>query len=281
MSNLAVRTLFAVVAIPVTFFLLWFNDATRLLLMCFMSGAGAWEWSRMASKMVAGPSMRFVAPIASVALVVAWILESGIFLGIPAFGHLVGVVFVCVFALYIAIAFAKVPVERLFPWISLQLGAPLYLGLWGGLDIYLLGSGNCSLEHSYKFILVMTAMWVCDTMAYFGGRLLGKHHLAPGISPKKTWEGAICGTLFAVGWVVFFAPHVFGLSCALSIILGLVLAVAGQVGDLFESTLKRWSGTKDASQIFPGHGGVLDRADSFFLSAPAVVLLLAFFENFG
>lgn len=281
MSNLAVRTLFAVIAIPVTFFLLWFNDATRLLLMCFMSGAGAWEWSRMASKMVEGPSMRFVAPVASIALVIAWILESGNFFGLSAVEHLVGVVFVCVFALYIAIAFAKVPVERLFPWLSLQLGAPLYIGLWGGLDIYLLGSGSCNLEHSYKFILVMTAMWICDTMAYFGGRLLGKHLFAPEISPKKTWEGAVCGTLFAVGWVVFFAPSVFGLSYVQAIVLGFVLAVAGQVGDLFESTLKRWSGTKDASQIFPGHGGVLDRMDSFFLAAPAVVLLLAFFKNFG
>lgn len=276
MSNLTVRILFAVIAIPVTFFLLWFGDSTRLALMCFMSGAGAWEWARMTSKMYEGPSMQVVAPISAVALVLAWIFESGKFFGLSPVNHLVGLVFVCVFALYIVIAFSKVSIERLFPWLALQLGAPLYLGLWAGLDVFLLGSGSFSLEHSYKFILVMTAMWVCDTMAYFGGRLFGKHKIAKEISPKKTWEGAICGTAFAVGWVMFFSPAVFGLDYATAAILGLVLAVAGQVGDLFESTLKRWSGTKDASQIFPGHGGVLDRADSFFLSAPVVVLVMTF-----
>lgn len=279
MSNLTIRILFAVIAIPVTFLLLWLNDVSRLALMCFLSGAGAWEWARMASKMYKGPSMQAVAPIAAVALTLAWIFQSGHFFGLPALPHLVGIVFVCVFALYIVIAFSKVSIDHLFPWLALQLGAPLYLGLWGGLDVYLLGSGNGSLEHSYKFILVMTAMWVCDTMAYFGGRLLGKHHIAPEISPKKTWEGAVSGTLFAVGWVMFFAPSVFGLNYAMSAVLGIVLAIAGQVGDLLESTLKRWSGTKDASQIFPGHGGVLDRADSFFLSAPAVVLVMTFING--
>lgn len=279
MSNLTIRILFAVIAIPVTFLLLWLNDVSRLALMCFLSGAGAWEWARMASKMYKGPSMQAVAPIAAVVLTLAWIFQSGHFFGLPALPHLVGIVFVCVFALYIVIAFSKVSIDHLFPWLALQLGAPLYLGLWGGLDVYLLGSGNGSLEHSYKFILVMTAMWVCDTMAYFGGRLLGKHHIAPEISPKKTWEGAVSGTLFAVGWVMFFAPSVFGLNYAMSAVLGIVLAIAGQVGDLLESTLKRWSGTKDASQIFPGHGGVLDRADSFFLSAPAVVLVMTFING--
>lgn len=279
MSNLTIRILFAVIAIPVTFLLLWLNDVSRLALMCFLSGAGAWEWARMASKMYKGPSMQAVAPIAAVVLTLAWIFQSGHFFGLPALPHLVGIVFVCVFALYIVIAFSKVSIDHLFPWLSMQLGAPLYLGLWGGLDVYLLGSGNGSLEHSYKFILVMTAMWVCDTMAYFGGRLLGKHHIAPEISPKKTWEGAVSGTLFAVGWVMFFAPSVFGLNYAMSAVLGIVLAIAGQVGDLLESTLKRWSGTKDASQIFPGHGGVLDRADSFFLSAPAVVLVMTFING--
>ncbi len=279
MSNLTIRILFAVIAIPVTFLLLWLNDISRLALMCFLSGAGAWEWARMASKMYKGPSMQAVAPVAAVALTLAWIFQSGKFFGIPALPHLVGIVFVCVFAFYIVIAFSKVSIDHLFPWLAMQLGAPLYLGLWGGLDVYLLGSGNGSLEHSYKFILVMTAMWVCDTMAYFGGRLLGKHRIAPEISPKKTWEGAVCGTLFAIGWVMFFAPSVFGLNDAMSAVLGIVLAIAGQVGDLLESTLKRWSGTKDASQIFPGHGGVLDRADSFFLSAPAVVLVMTFING--
>ena len=178
MSNLTVRVLFALIAIPATFLLLWLNDISRLALMCFLSGAGAWEWARMASKMYKGPSMQVVAPIASAVLVAAWAFQSGHFLGMAPVPHLVGLVFVAVFVAYIIIAFAKVSIEHLFPWLVMQLGAPLYLGLWGGLEVFLLGSGNFSIEHSYKFIIVMSAMWVCDTMAYFGGRFLGKHKLA-------------------------------------------------------------------------------------------------------
>lgn len=279
MSNLTMRTLFAVCAIPATFLLLWLNDATRLALWLFICAAAAWEWARMVSKMYKGPSMLVTAPAASAAFVLAWVFESGSFWNLPPVNHLVGIVAVCVLALYVVIAFARVEVDHLFPWLAAQVCGPLYVGLWGGLGVFLLGSGSFSLEHSYKFILVLTAMWVCDTMAYFGGRLFGRHKMAPVISPKKTWEGAICGTLFAVGWVMFFSPRIFCLDYASSALLGFVLAVAGQAGDLLESTLKRWAGFKDASLIFPGHGGVLDRFDSFFLAAPAVILILKFIQG--
>jgi len=284
MSNLIVRILFAVIAIPVVFFCLWFGDVTRLLLMCFIGGAGAWEWARMVSKMYKGPDMRAVAPVTTVFLTLGWIFQSGKFFGFPAVPGLEGLVLLAVVAAYIAIAYAKVETEHLFPWWLLQIGAPVYLGLWGGLNIFLLGSGH-GLEHSYKFILVMTAMWGCDTAAYFVGKFLagrfcfGRHPLAPTLSPKKTWEGAVGGTLFTIGWVMIFAGPVFGYDAVKGLILGLVLALAGQCGDLLMSALKRWTGTKDASQIFPGHGGVLDRADSFLLAAPMTVLLFDFLEK--
>src|SRR5574344_1998473 len=284
MSNLTVRILFAVIAIPVVFFCLWFGDVTRLLLMCFIGGAGAWEWARMVSKMYKGPDMRAVAPVTTVLLTLGWIFQSGKFFGLPAVPGLEGLVLLAVVAAYIAIAYAKVETEHLFPWWLLQIGAPAYLGLWGGLNIFLLGSGH-GLEHSYKFILVMTAMWGCDTFAYFVGKFLtnrfifGRHLMAPQISPKKTWEGAIGGTIVTMGWVAFWAIPVFQYSWYKGLVLGLVLAIAGQAGDLLMSALKRWSGTKDASQIFVGHGGVLDRGDSFYLAAPMLVLLSEFFNG--
>ena len=77
-------------------------------------------------------------------------------------------------------------------------------------------------------------------------------------------------------WVLIWARLVFDYGIGGGIILGLVLAVAGQCGDLLMSSLKRWTGTKDASQIFPGHGGVLDRGDSFYMAAPMMVLLFDF-----
>lgn len=288
MSNLAVRVLFAVVAIPVVFFLLWEGDLTRLFFFLFILCVGAWEWARMASSAYAGPDMRLLAPLSTGLIVLAWVLESGKFLGLTPYSGVIGLSVLIVLSVYIAIAYAKVDVEKLFPWLVIQVSAPLYLGLFGGLSIYLLGSGR-GLSHSLQFIVVMTTMWVCDTAAYFVGKFLagrfglGRHSLAPTLSPKKTWEGAVGGTLFAIGWFFLWTSSgvypVFDSSPAEAICLGILLALSGQAGDLLMSALKRWTNTKDSSQIFPGHGGVLDRFDSFLLSAPAFVLLLSFISG--
>lgn len=293
MSNLAVRILFAVVAIPVAFFCLWWNDISRFALVCFMCGAGAWEWTRMVSQKVEGPKfMLVVAPIATVALVLAWAFGSGRFfqdfVKIDAVPGLVGFVAMLVMIVYMVVAYVKIPVATLFPWWTLQLGAPLYLGLWGGLNVLLLGSGH-GLEHSFRFIVVMVSMWVCDTFAYFVGKFIagrgvfGKHPMAPEISPKKTWEGFMGGVVFTVLWFLLWTTggvyEVFECARWEAVLVGILLSVAGQAGDLLMSALKRWTGTKDSSHIFPGHGGVLDRMDSLFFAGPISVLLLWFLRG--
>lgn len=278
MSNLALRLLFAFAAMPVVFFLLWFGDYTRLGMLVFLGGAGAWEWARMVSVVYKGPSMLVVAPVSAVLLTLGWIVQSGNF-GVGPIPGLMGILAAAIILLYIAIAFAKVEVAHLFPWWGLQLGAPLFLGLWGGMGALMLGSGH-GVQHSYQFLVVMTAMWACDSFAYFTGRAIGKHKFAPAISPKKTWEGAVGGTLACMGWVALFARPVFSLSWQMGLGLGLVLAIAGQLGDLLMSALKRWSGIKDSSNIFPGHGGVLDRFDSYYLAAPMTTMMLVFLKGF-
>jgi len=278
MSNLALRLVFAFAAMPVVFFLLWFGDYTRLGLLVFLGAAGAWEWARMVSVMYKGPRMHVVAPASATLLTLGWIVDSGAF-GLGPIPGLMGVLASFVVLLYVGIAFAKVDVSVLFPWWALQLGAPLFLGLWGGMGVLMLGSGR-GLEPSYQFLVVMTTMWACDSAAYFAGRALGKHKFAPQISPKKTWEGAVGGTLFAMGWVAIWAGPVFGVSLVSGALLGFVLAVAGQLGDLLMSSIKRWSGIKDSSNLFPGHGGVLDRFDSYFLAAPMAAMVLVFLKGF-
>ena len=292
MSNLTIRILFACCAIPVVFFCLWFNDFSRLAIMLFFGGAGAFEWARMISKKYSGPNVNIIALLSTVAITLGWVFESGNFFkdycSLEPVSGIVGIITLIVIGVYIALAFAKVDISHLFIWFIAQLGAPLYLGLFAGLNVYLLGSGH-GLEHSYKFIIVMTSMWICDTMAYFVGKFLagkgpfGRHALAPTLSPKKTWEGSVGGTLFTVLWFYLWTTNgvyeVFVCNTAEALILGLLLAVAGQAGDLLMSALKRFTDTKDSSHIFPGHGGVLDRADSFFLSAPMVVLLFWFIRG--
>ncbi|MGA2192421.1 MAG: phosphatidate cytidylyltransferase [Nitrospirota bacterium] len=119
------------------------------------------------------------------------------------------------------------------------------------------------------FLFVVT--WATDTGAYYVGNLIGRHKLYPKISPKKSWEGAVGGFIFAVGFAVvskYWFYH--DLSLDDSIVLGAVLGVVGQVGDLAESMIKRSARIKDSGGIFPGHGGFLDRVDSLLLNAPAL-----------
>jgi phosphatidate cytidylyltransferase len=117
------------------------------------------------------------------------------------------------------------------------------------------------------FVLVIT--WVGDTAAYFVGRAIGKHPLAPVLSPKKSWEGTIASILGALLVAVVFArwltvppPHLLGMA--------VVGNVAGQAGDLLESAYKRSAGVKDSGSLLPGHGGVLDRIDALILAIPVV-----------
>ena len=126
----------------------------------------------------------------------------------------------------------------------------------------------------YLFVLI----WACDTFAYFGGKLLGKHKLTS-ISPNKTIEGAVIGLLFTVVSSLFF--YYFKndfINLNDSIILGLLIGVVCQAGDNFESLLKRYTGVKDSSNIIPGHGGLLDRFDSLIFVTPFIYLYFNFIK---
>lgn len=131
----------------------------------------------------------------------------------------------------------------------------------------------------YVIISMLTTIWVCDSAAFFGGTALGKHKLFPRISPNKSWEGALFGFVFAI-LTMFLAKLVVldFLSWSNVIVLGIIIGIIGQLGDLVESSIKRDAGAKDSSSIIPGHGGIFDRFDSLLFSAPAVWLYLKYFS---
>jgi len=123
-------------------------------------------------------------------------------------------------------------------------------------------------------ILIFACIWAADSGAYFTGSAVGKHKLLPEISPKKTIEGAIGGVVISVAAALCFygfKPELLPLSNA--IILGVVIAIAGQLGDLIESAYKRIRNVKDSGSILPGHGGILDRCDSWLIVFPVVYIL--------
>ena len=125
-------------------------------------------------------------------------------------------------------------------------------------------------------LLATAATLVCDSFALFGGTAFGKHKLAPLVSPKKTWEGAICGALSSliVGLVVYLLPIFPELSLSVCLITCFLSSSMGQIGDLAESLLKRMIGIKDFSNLIPGHGGMFDRADSLLFSIPTAYIVL-------
>jgi phosphatidate cytidylyltransferase len=120
-------------------------------------------------------------------------------------------------------------------------------------------------------LAVLLAIFAGDTAAYFGGRALGRHKLAPAISPGKTWEGFVFGTLAAVlvVFVALYEDRQEFLTIGQSLLLGVVVALAAPLGDLFESMLKRDMGVKDSGRLLAGHGGVLDRIDAILFAFPA------------
>lgn len=164
---------------------------------------------------------------------------------------------------------------------TVSMGATVLGAAWIGL-----GLGHVllirDLDHGVLAVFtVLLAVFAADTFAYFGGRLVGRHRMAPVMSPRKTWEGFVVGALAAVV-VTFFAIYpdrdVF-LNLWQSLVLGLVLACAAALGDLFESLLKRNMGAKDSGRLLGAHGGLLDRVDAHLFAAPAAYYLIASFGH--
>lgn len=126
-------------------------------------------------------------------------------------------------------------------------------------------------------ILALLIVWLGDTGGYFGGRFFGKHKLAPNKSPKKTWEGAISGLLASlVGawlWYDYYPQNLPG-GLTTALICGFLGGISGQMGDLVESVIKRFTGVKDSGSMLPGHGGLLDRIDGLLFAGPVIWLVL-------
>ena len=122
-------------------------------------------------------------------------------------------------------------------------------------------------------LFLFAVVWITDIAAYFAGRTFGGPKLWPAVSPKKTWSGAIGGT---IGGVIagLLVARFCGLAIApMLLLVAVVLSVISQAGDLLESSIKRHFGAKDASQLIPGHGGLMDRLDGFLTAAVAAVMV--------
>lgn len=173
-------------------------------------------------------------------------------------------------ALFLLLALAALMSGRTHADLLATFGGVCYPPLLGGSFLLLRGLVG---DGRMLAVGLWGVIWVCDTAAYAGGRMMGRHPLAPEISPKKSIEGFVWGLIgailfAAIWWWAGFIP--LDLAIALAFAAGLI----GQLGDLMESSLKREAGVKDAGAFLPGHGGALDRFDSLFAAAPVVAMFL-------
>ncbi len=130
----------------------------------------------------------------------------------------------------------------------------------------------------FLIISIFATIWICDSAAFFGGTALGKHKLFPRVSPKKSWEGAVFGFVFAIATMLLAKVVILNfLSWNTVIAIGIIVGIFGQIGDLIESLLKRSADVKDSSNLIPGHGGIFDRFDSLLFTAPIIFLYLSYF----
>lgn len=130
-------------------------------------------------------------------------------------------------------------------------------------------------QGGFLIIAIFVTIWICDSAAFFLGTAFGKHKLFPRVSPKKSWEGAIAGFVFAL--LTMIAAQMFVLdflSFTDAIVIGGLVGTIGQIGDLIESLIKRDAEVKDSSTLIPGHGGVFDRFDSLLFTSPFIYFYL-------
>lgn len=161
---------------------------------------------------------------------------------------------------------------------ALPYAAALVLGI-----AYVFGSLRCGIDlraiSAYWLFFGLSLNWAGDIMALYVGKLLGKHGLSPRISPAKSWEGAIGSVAASVVYGAIYLPRLLP---AVPLAEGLALAalanIAGQIGDLCESALKRGAGVKDSGTLLPGHGGWLDRLDSSLFALPVVYFVVSNFH---
>jgi phosphatidate cytidylyltransferase len=261
LRDLGIRTLSSAILIPAVLLDVWLGDAWFHLLVALLAVMMAHEWTNI----VHDRSSAQFALHAAAALCGAFLPLSIDWSSTLA---VIAVIWV------MSVTLAMVQSRRLNIWVLSGIG---YVGLPAMAFVILRGESQSGM---LTMMWLFAVVWAADICAYFAGRLIGGPRLAPVISPKKTWAGllgAIAGGI-AAGIGVAYG---MGLASLISLgVLGGVLGLIEQLGDLFESALKRHYGLKDSGRLIPGHGGVLDRVDGLVAAAlvlAAVIIVAGYF----
>lgn len=266
MNNFTQRTITGIVFVFVIISAVWLSYISMLLLFSLISILGLWEFYSLVEKSGYKPQKL----LGILFLILSWLtIIPGLNLS-PAF------LFLTLPILLIAELYNK----HTTPFINVAytvfgfayLLIPFYLLAKHAMSFYLpLEDAEVS-YYPYLMLGVFFLIWANDTFAYLVGKFFGKTKLFERISPKKTWEGTIGGGVCTVIVAALLAQYFTEFSIINWMCIAIIIVVAGTLGDLVESMFKRSIDVKDSGSLIPGHGGVLDRFDSFLLAAPLVFL---------
>ncbi|MGD8379854.1 MAG: CDP-archaeol synthase [Gammaproteobacteria bacterium] len=220
---------------------------------------GAWEWAALVG--FTGPANR------GAFVVLTAVVLVGVFLLQPDRTVITGILVVAVGWWLGMSAMLGQIAHRPPGWMRALAGVMTLVPAW--VALIMLHAGGPRGREFFLFLLLL--VWAADIGAYLVGRLVGRHKLAPRVSPGKTWEG-LAGGVAASGLVAIAGGVWFGLPLLKFVILAVLIATFSVVGDLSESFFKRQAGLKDSGTLLPGHGGVLDRIDSLTAAAPLFLL---------
>lgn len=279
LSELARRTLFAVVAIPIVLGVIWVGDAALAALLAIAAALAAWEFFRLAERGEYAPLGAIGIGVAAILPLVAHAQRRGVVTPSVTWAVL-GVLAILAVALV-----ARGPARRPIGAVAVTVLGVVYTGgllsyayilRYHRFTNYALGAE----AGAVLLLLPVLLTWTSDTGGYFVGRTLGRHKLLPSVSPGKTIEGAVGALVLCaiVAWVYMryvLAPYAqLALTPVSAALFGIGVSVAVQIGDLVESLMKREVAVKDSSHLVPGHGGVLDRLDGMLFALPVAYWLL-------
>ena len=261
-----IRLLSALLLIPIVAGVVWFLPPMGTLVLAALAAILAvWELAAIGAALGAA-----IPRVATAAGAVAACLSVGA--GVPPL-ELVLLPLLLILGTFAVVAW--VPGPRVFPGLGGAALAIIYIGIPLGTL-----AATRTLGGREALLLLVATIIVSDSAQYYTGRAFGRTPLAPAISPKKTLEGALGGVLLGSAALFLGGMRVFpGTAPAALAGVAVLVVLAGILGDLFESLLKRSAGVKDSSALIPGHGGVLDRIDSWLFAGPVYYVFIRYFQG--
>ncbi len=264
------RVLSALVLLPVVIGTIWFAPPAGTFVLALLAGVLAFvEYRQLARALGITVFAGIGGAAVAIVCLATWLADRGMFANWT---------YLVLAAAMVVVGAAAVARGGPSPSVLADVAATVFGALYLGLPLGMLAALRINGQGDGRLVLLLllVTVVVSDSAQYYTGRAFGRKQLSPAISPKKTVEGAIGGVLFGTLAMTLGGRYLFSAPPWTLVLLGTAISLLGIVGDLFESLLKRSAGVKDSSNLIPGHGGVLDRMDSWLFAAPVYYVFVRF-----